>query len=122
MKKITTSVGVFGPYETVDVLEDRYRVNVVADLPFAVIGQGTIEDAQDSDFPEPAFNPSQEMTDEKATSIRQERNTKLSESDWTQVADSPVDKAVWATYRQALRDVTTQTGFPWTITWPDAPQ
>ena len=121
MKKITTSVGVFGPYETVDVLEDRYRVNGAADLPFSVIGQGTIEDAQSSDFPTPAFSPSQEMTDEKATSIRQERNTKLSESDWTQVADSPVDKTVWATYRQALRDVTTQTGFPWTITWPDAP-
>ena len=122
MKKITTSVGKFGPYHNVEVLEDRYRVNGSADLPFAVIGQGTIEDAQDSDFPAPAFNPTQEMTDEKATSIRQERNTKLSECDWTQVADSPVDKAVWATYRQALRDVTTQTGFPWTITWPDAPQ
>lgn len=28
---------------------------------------------------------------------------------------------VWATYRQALRDVTTQSGFPWTITWPEMP-
>ena len=58
---------------------------------------------------------------EQANSVRQTRNYKLKESDWTQVADSPVDKAVWATYRQALRDVTTQAGFPWTITWPDAP-
>jgi hypothetical protein len=37
------------------------------------------------------------------------------------ITDATTDKAVWATYRQALRDVTTQTGFPWTITWPDAP-
>ena len=58
---------------------------------------------------------------EQAQAIRQQRNQKLTESDWTQVADAPVDKQVWATYRQALRDVTTQTGFPWTITWPDAP-
>jgi hypothetical protein len=58
---------------------------------------------------------------EQAKNIRSTRNEKLTESDWTQVADAPVDKALWATYRQALRDITTQTGFPWEITWPDAP-
>jgi hypothetical protein len=60
--------------------------------------------------------------DRKATEVRAERNTKLSETDWTQITDATTDKQAWATYRQALRDVTTQTGFPWTITWPDAPQ
>jgi len=59
--------------------------------------------------------------EEKAGQVRAERNDKLTASDWTQVADAPVDKAVWATYRQALRDITAQSGFPWTITWPDAP-
>ena len=58
---------------------------------------------------------------EQAKSVRQSRDAKLAECDWTQVADSPVDKEVWATYRQALRNVPTQEGFPWTITWPDAP-
>ena len=58
---------------------------------------------------------------EQAKSIRATRSQKLADSDWTQVADAPVDKAVWATYRQALRDITAQSGFPWTITWPDAP-
>ena len=58
---------------------------------------------------------------EQAKAMREQRNTKLSETDWTQVADAPVDKAVWATYRQALRDITTQSGFPWEVTWPDAP-
>jgi len=57
----------------------------------------------------------------QASSIRTQRNTKLSECDWTQVADAPVDKEVWAIYRQALRDITQQDGFPWDITWPDAP-
>ncbi len=58
---------------------------------------------------------------EQAKAMRDQRGEKLAESDWTQVADAPVDKAVWATYRQALRDITAQSGFPWTITWPDAP-
>ena len=58
---------------------------------------------------------------EQAKNIRFTRGEKLSESDWTQVADAPVDKVAWATYRQALRDITTQTGFPWEITWPVTP-
>ena len=58
---------------------------------------------------------------EQASAVRKSRGDKLADSDWTQVADAPVDKAVWATYRQALRDITTQDGFPWTVTWPDAP-
>jgi len=58
---------------------------------------------------------------EQAKSVRQQRGEKLKDSDWTQVADAPVDQAAWATYRQALRDVTGQEGFPWTITWPEQP-
>jgi len=59
--------------------------------------------------------------EEQAKSVRQQRGEKLKETDWTQVADAPVDKALWAAYRQALRDVTTQEGFPWDITWPKEP-
>ena len=59
--------------------------------------------------------------EEQAKSVRQQRGEKLKETDWTQVADAPVDKAAWATYRQALRDVTAQAGFPWTVTWPVEP-
>ena len=58
---------------------------------------------------------------QQAALIRSQRTQKLAESDWTQVADAPVDKAAWAGYRQALRDVTTQTGFPWEVTWPAQP-
>lgn len=58
---------------------------------------------------------------EQAKAIRQQRGEKLKETDWTQVEDAPVDKALWAAYRQALRDVTTQEGFPWTVTWPVEP-
>jgi hypothetical protein len=59
---------------------------------------------------------------EQAKSVRDDRNKRLTETDWTQVADAPVDKAVWATYRQALRDVPSQAGFPWDIQWPTQPK
>ena len=55
MKKIVTSAGKFGPYHSVEVLEDRYRVDGPADLPFTVIGQGEISDVVDGDFPPPAI-------------------------------------------------------------------
>jgi hypothetical protein len=58
---------------------------------------------------------------EQAKSVRQQRGDKLKDSDWTQVADAPVDQAAWATYRQSLRDITTQEGFPWTVQWPEQP-
>ena len=52
--------------------------------------------------------------------VRVERNKLLVESDWTQLPDAPVDAAAWATYRQALRDVTTQAN-PFAIVWPESP-
>jgi len=58
---------------------------------------------------------------EQAKSVRNSRTEKLKDSDWTQIADSTADKVAWATYRQALRDITAQAGFPWTIEWPVAP-
>jgi hypothetical protein len=63
----------------------------------------------------------QKTTEELQAEARAPRNQLLTASDWTQVADAPVDKAAWATYRQALRDITTQEGFPTTIVWPDKP-
>ena len=59
---------------------------------------------------------------DQAKLVRDDRNKRLTETDWTQVADAPVDKAAWATYRQALRDVPSQAGFPWDIQWPTQPK
>lgn len=58
---------------------------------------------------------------QQAASVRSTRNVMLKDSDWTQVADAPVQQQAWQTYRQALRDITAQSGFPWDITWPVAP-
>jgi len=56
-----------------------------------------------------------------AQEVRDMRDRLLTASDWTQVADAPVDAAAWAMYRQALRDVPQQAGFPETIEWPETP-
>ena len=48
----------------------------------------------------------------KAANVRAARDRALSASDWTQVADAPVDKTAWATYRQALRDLPSNPEFP----------
>jgi len=53
--------------------------------------------------------------------VRTYRDRLLVKSDWTQVPDSPVSSETWATYRQALRDVTEQEGFPYNVTWPTEP-
>ena len=58
------------------------------------------------------------------TSVRAERDKKLTDTDWTQMTDSPLsdsDKTAWATYRQSLRDLPTASGFPHTMTWPEEP-
>ena len=68
---------------------------------------------------EAAYKASKDAT--QAQAIRDQRVTKLRDSDWTQVLDAPVDQDVWASYRQSLRDVTKQTGFPWTVEWPVSP-
>jgi hypothetical protein len=49
------------------------------------------------------------------------RDKELSRTDWTQVADAPVDKEAWATYRQALRDLPSSNINPRLIELPVAP-
>ncbi len=54
--------------------------------------------------------------------IRKQRNALLVQSDWTQVADAPVDRTAWAVYRQELRDLTKQENFPTEFIWPTKPE
>lgn len=87
---------------------------IEADLDFvlATLPEGHTYEA----IPEPV-----EVADLYADQVRARRNQLLTASDWTQVADAPVDQASWATYRQALRDIPQQAGFPTDITWPTKP-
>jgi len=56
------------------------------------------------------------------SSVRSKRDSLLQKSDWTQLPDAPTDKSAWATYRQALRDVPQQSGFPDNVIWPEKPK
>ena len=62
-----------------------------------------------------------QRTNDQANNIRAERNQRLSACDWTQLPDAPVDVQAWAAYRQELRNVPDQSGFPWSVTWPEQP-
>lgn len=57
----------------------------------------------------------------QASKVRAERNQRLSACDWTQLPDAPVDSTAWAAYRQELRDISAQAGFPWEVQWPEQP-
>jgi len=58
--------------------------------------------------------------DRKAAEVRAERNAKITACDWRVLPDVS-NSDVWKTYRQALRDIPAQAGFPNNVTWPDAP-
>jgi len=62
-----------------------------------------------------------QRTAAQAGAIRQQRNDLLSGCDWTQLADAPAGSTAWCSYRQQLRDVSKQPGFPWQVAWPKPP-
>ncbi len=53
--------------------------------------------------------------------LRQHRDNLLKDSDWTQVPDAPVDATTWATYRQHLRNLPSNTTDPLNVSWPVKP-
>ena len=109
----------YGIYESTDKPEPAKYKNVVETTPVKNPETGIWQQAW----------VEEDMTDEEkaaadahqAKIMRFERESKLICSDYTQLADSPVDASLWVTYRQALRDVPSQPGFPWEITWPTEP-
>jgi hypothetical protein len=60
--------------------------------------------------------------DQQFDYVRAVRNAELAATDWTQVADSTADKAAWATYRQALRDLPASNKDPKKIKFPTRPE
>ena len=58
--------------------------------------------------------------DREAEEVRAERNQLIQKYDWMGCSDVTMSNA-WKTYRQALRDIPTQTGFPNNVTWPTVP-
>jgi|TARA_R110002051_G_scaffold246887_1_gene306532 hypothetical protein len=77
-------------------------------------------DSDDSTKAEKETAYQAELDAQAAVGARQTRNAKLSESDWHGLSDNVMSEEM-ATYRQLLRDIPAQAGFPNEITWPDSP-
>jgi hypothetical protein len=120
----TTNTAIIDGYEVVPVTmlpspeHDQRTQLVTLGEPALVDGEWTVGWI--------VTNKTQEQLDQananQAAQVRADRNAKLTSSDWTQVSDAPGNKAAWAAYRKALRDISDQAGFPWTITWPTKPE
>lgn len=111
-----TEWGVY-PVAAVNVPQVVYTQNVIEGDPVQLNGAWTqnwvVTDAT-----------TEEIAQREAdawSNLRSTRNAKLSDTDWTQVADAPVDQAAWATYRQALRDLPANTADPFNPVWPVEP-
>lgn len=64
----------------------------------------------------------QQRLSELASNIRSQRDLLLKECDWTQLPDVPVNIPAWSNYRQNLRDIPIQSGFPQNVVWPEKPE
>ena len=118
--EVTAPYGV-STRDGVEEIDGKWFTKFVAGPIFAdtTDDEGNVTTAADN---EAAYRASVDA--EAEASVRATRDQKLTASDWTQMADSPLasdKKTEWATYRQSLRDLPTASGFPHTMTWPEEP-
>jgi hypothetical protein len=94
------------------------------DIDFYVFEGDIYEQAKQGAFgPVADFVPYVPTQEEKVAIIRAERDALLAATDWTQLPDVPeAIREAYAVYRQALRDITQQAGFPDAVEWPVKPQ
>lgn len=90
---------------------------------FSVYALGPVFTTDEDGTAEQKMNDYKARRDaEQAERARQQRNEKLKETDWTQAKDvSLINNDDYVVYRQDLRDVPAQAGFPWNIVWPVKP-
>tara|TARA_R100001443_G_C3329042_1_gene171896 strand:- start:73 stop:417 length:345 start_codon:yes stop_codon:yes gene_type:complete len=104
------------------VVTSTIIVNSLSDFPDLIDGtEGAIGWTWDgSTLSNPNASTTSEITVLKADGGRVKRDSLLAETDWMASSDLTMSDD-WKTYRQALRDIPTQSGFPETITWPTKP-
>lgn len=116
-KDLEDDFGVVTVYESTPPTYDNTTRKLVQLTPALVDGRWTQQ------WSVVAFTEEEQAKNDEilAADARRTRNQKLADTDWTQLPDSAVNSADWTTYRQALRDVPTQSGFPRSVTWPSEP-
>lgn len=95
-------------------MTQRFHATVNGRVPF------TAEEEQEAAAL--AASAEQQHIDELGRAARAERGRRLALCDWTQLPDAPANAAAWLAYRQELRDITEQPGFPTDFSWPVSPE
>jgi len=90
----------------------RYHATSNGNIPF------TAEEEAEWDAMEAEYTANADAR--AAAEVRAERDSRLAKTDWRACSDLTLSTE-WTNYRQALRDVPAQDGFPHTVTWPDEP-
>lgn len=113
----------FTPPEGWAIVPENLEDEALGYLPFIdlTVEDGIITAVAQGPIPEPA-PPDPENV---AAEVRAKRNELLAATDWTQLADSQLDEEAQAgmrAYRQALRDIPQQEGFPFNVEWPALPK
>ena len=103
------------------ILEEDEPVEVDGKWTQVWVETDKFDNSDDSTKAEKETAYQADLDNEAAVSARQTRNAKLSESDWHGLKDKKMSAEMTA-YRQELRDVPQQEGFPHEVTWPDSPQ
>ncbi|MGM3223615.1 tail fiber assembly protein [Dickeya zeae] len=108
--------GVNVPDDAIEISDDDYQDL----LSQQALGNAIVFD--ESTQKPIAVTPASPSQTQLAEAARRQRDSLLATSDWTQAPDAPVDQQVWRTYREALRKIPEQAGFPVTIEWPLLPE
>ena len=105
------------PSDTVVVSDELYNSMIIGENGKTIIGDENGQPIKVDIDPYEGFT--QEQISQRK---RNQRNRLLKDSDWTDLSHSPLlGDQLWLNYRQALRDIPTQEGFPETIVWPTKP-
>jgi hypothetical protein len=105
------------PWIFIETVGDVITGSTIEILPTQIIETQTRRNKTEAELQD----EQQQRFAQECAAVRSERNELLSSCDWTQLADAPVDNLAWAVYRQELRDIPSQSGFPWSVTWPTRP-
>jgi hypothetical protein len=99
----------------------NHRTERVVERPVELVNGAWVKGWEVQPLP---LEQQQQLLANQAQRMRQQRDLLLTACDWTQLADVKLDikqQSDWRKYRQALRDVPLQNGFPWDVTWPTQP-
>jgi hypothetical protein len=102
------------------IMEESEPIEIDSKWTQVWVETDKFSDSDDSTKAEKETAYQAELDAQAAVGARQTRNAKLSESDWHGLSDNVMSEEM-ATYRQLLRDIPAQAGFPNEITWPDSP-